>query len=152
MYRSVLQQYSGSDSCLEAIVFSLCTNIHIYKALIASTKLSFLSRVWRLQKIWKFCSYQLFVFLKGQGTVIGSISIQRTIFVKEQRILSPGKKTAGPRIFSTASLKFSDTWENFGRGKKNSLHQKWLSVNRFCCKTNKILCNMRTGPHVILAR
>lgn len=142
MYRSVLQQHSGSDSCLEAIVFSLCTNIHIYKALIASTKLSFLSRVWRLQKIWKFCSYQLFVFLKR------SRNYNWTIFVKEQRILSPGKKTAGPRIFSTASLKFSDTWENFGRGKKNSLHQKWLSVNRFCCKTNKILCNMRTGPHV----
>lgn len=142
MYRSVLQQHSGSDSCLEAIVFSLCTNIHIYKALIASTKLSFLSRVWRLQKIWKFCSYQLFVFLKR------SRNYNRTIFAKEQRILSPGKKTAGPRIFSTASLKFSDTWENFGRGKKNSLHQKWLSVNRFCCKTNKILCNMRTGPHV----
>lgn len=142
MYRSVLQQHSGSDSCLEAIVFSLCTNIHIYKALIASTKLSFLSRVWRLQKIWKFCSYQLFVFLKR------SRNYNWTIFVKEQRILSPGKKTAGPRIFSTASLKFSDTWENFGRGKKNSLHQKWFSVNRFCCKTNKILCNMRTGPHV----
>ena len=149
MYRSVLQQHSGSDSCLEAIVFPLCTNIHIYKALIASTKLSFLSRVWRLQKIWKFCSYQLFVFLKRSRNYNWQYKYTTNDICQGTKdFVSWQKDSAGPRIFSTASLKFSDTWENFGRGKKNSLHQKWLSVNRFCCKTNKILCNMRTGPHV----
>ena len=47
MYRSVLQQHSGSVSCLEAKIFSLRTNIHIYKALFFVTSLA-------LQKILKF--------------------------------------------------------------------------------------------------
>ena len=90
MYRSVLQQHSGSDSCLEAKIFYLCTNIHIYKALFFVTSLALAT--------FRFC----------QGTIIGSISIQRRIFVKKQRILSPDKKIVGPQNFSMASLKFSD--------------------------------------------
>ena len=48
------------------------------------------------------------------------------------------QKIVGLQIFSTPSLNFGDSWENFGKWKNRSL-QKWLPVDRLFCKTNKIL-------------
>ena len=52
------------------------------------------------------------------------------------------KKIVDLQIFSTASLKFGDRWENFVRWKK-SFAQQMASCWQIFCKMNNILCAVK---------